>query len=235
MKTIFLYTFTFIFSISLFAGDTTSVRIHDGTDMTWYGNYDEWGVLPDASKEYRKIYLHYNMGCATAGCSDWDYTTQISVRHRTGAIDSSLESSPIFTVNGNIVDSVLFSDTVFIHFWNTTTNTLDSNLSTNYQIIEFNNPNSPTVSTDTIYGFEAGFYNMVFDSLGTIIDSLYITPTNTMLINYNSWYKVFDVIEDYELARVITPYGSGLANDWQFTHVFDITDFVQILRDSVDT
>jgi hypothetical protein len=134
MKTTILYLFAFMFSISVFAGDTTTVRIHDHTDMTWYGDYDEWGELPDATKEYRKVYLHYTMGCATGGCSDWDYTSQIFVRHRTGDLDTS-----------------------------------------------FN-----------------------------------------------------EIIENYELARVITPYGSGLANNWEFTTTFDITDFVQILRDSVE-
>jgi hypothetical protein len=234
MKLPLLSLFTLIFSISVFAGDTTTVRIHDHTDMTWYGNYDEWGVLPDATLDYRKVYLHYTMGCATGGCSDWDYTSQIFVRHRTGEIDSALQNSPMFTVNGNIVDSVLFSDTAYVHFWNTTTNVLDSNLSTLLEIIEFNDAGSPTTPTDTMYRFQAGFYNMEFDSLGNIIDSFYVIPSNTVWINYYNWYQVYDVIENYELARVITPYGSGLANNWEFTHVFDVTDFIQILRDSVE-
>ena len=134
MKTILLSLFTLLFYLTLFAGDTTIVRIHDHTDMTWNGNYDSWGELPDASKDYRKVYLHYTMGCATGGCSDWDYTSQIFVRHRTGELDTS-----------------------------------------------FN-----------------------------------------------------EIIEDFELARVITPYGSGLVNNWEFTTVFDVTDFIQILRDSVE-
>ncbi|MDC0249676.1 peptide-N-glycosidase F-related protein [Flavobacteriales bacterium] len=134
MKLVLLSLFTITFSISILAGDTTTVRIHDHTDMTWYGDYDEWGELPDTTKKYRKVYLHYTMGCATGGCSDWDYTSQIFVRHRTGQLDSS-----------------------------------------------FN-----------------------------------------------------EIIENYELARVITPYGSGLANSWEFTHTFDVTDFIQVLRDSVE-
>ena len=221
-------------AITIFAGDTTTVRIHDHTDMTWYGNYDEWGELPDANNDYRKVYLHYTMGCATGGCSDWDYTSQIIVRHRTGSIDSTLQNSPMFTVNGIVLDSVLFSDTAYVYFWNTTSNTLDSNLSTLLEIIEFNDATNPTNPTDTIYGFEAGFYNMDFDSLGNIIDSFYVTPTNTFWINYHNWFQVFDVIENYELARVITPYGSMLANNWEFTTTFDVTDFIQVLRDSVE-
>ena len=234
MKKIYLLFLSLTIASTIFAGDTTTVRIHDHTDMTWYGNYDEWGELPDATNDYRKVYLHYTMGCATGGCSDWDYTSQIIVRHRTGAIDSTLQNSPMFTVNGIVLDSVLFSDTAYVHFWNTTSNTLDSNLSTLLEIIEFNDATNPTNPTDTLYGFEAGFYNMEFDSLGNIIDSFYVTASNTIWINYHNWHQVFDVIENYELARVITPYGSMLANNWEFTTTFDVTDFIQVLRDSVE-
>ena len=134
MKKIFFITVFLIFLNSVFGIDTTTVRIHDQTDMTWYGNYDEWGVLPDGTNNYRKIYLHYTMGCATGGCSDWDYTTQIFIRHRTGELDSSLN----------------------------------------------------------------------------------------------------EIVENYELARIITPYGGYLANNWQHTTTFDITDFAAILKDSVE-
>ena len=139
MKKNYLLFLSLTIAITIFAGDTTTVRIHDQTDMTWYGNYDEWGELPDATNDYRKVYLHYTMGCATGVCSDWDYTSQIIVRHRTGAIDSTLQNSPIFTVNGIVLDSVLFSDTAYVHFWNTTNNTLDSNLSTLLEIIAYKN------------------------------------------------------------------------------------------------
>jgi len=104
MKYIYILLF-FVFTITVHA-DTTTIRIHDHTDMTWYGNYDEWGVLPDSSKTYQKIYLHYTMGCASNGCSDWDYTTKIEVRHRTGELDSTLQSHPNFTVNGSSVDTI---------------------------------------------------------------------------------------------------------------------------------
>ena len=219
---------------SMFAGDTTTIRVHDATDMTWYGNYDEWGEFPDGSESYRKIYLHYTMGCASSGCSDWDYTTKIEVLHRTGEIDSNLQSSPLFTVDGNVVDSVMFSDTVYVHFWDTSNNILDSILSSTLEIIEFNDPNNPTSPTDTNYVFQSGFYNMIFDSVGIIIDSFFVIPENTSVISYHNWYSYFDIIEPFELARVITPYGSGLSNDWKFTHIFDITDFAPILRDSVE-
>ena len=235
MKTTTLYLFAFMFSISVFAGDTTTVRIHDHTDMTWYGNYDEWGVLPDATKEYRKVYLNYTMGCATGGCSDWDYTSQIFVRHRTGAIDSTLNTAPTFTVNGNTLDTVFFSyNPIYIYSWDSINNSLDSITSDTLEIIQFNDPNNPTTATGTLIGFASNMNVFSFDSLGIIIDTTYFSADTSWLVNYYNWYTPYDVIENYELARVITPYGSMLANDWEFTTRFDITDFVQILRDSVE-
>ena len=235
MKTKLLSLFGTLFCITLIAGDTTTVRIHDHTDMTWYGNYDAWGELPDSTKDYQKVYLHYTMGCATNGCSDWDYTSQVFVRHRTGEIDSTLQTSPLFTVNGNITDSINYStELTYFHFWDTTNNTLDSTINTQYEIIEFNDPINPTISTDTINGWVANYYNMVFDSLGNIIDSNFVSANTSLHLTFYNWHSVYDVIENYELARVITPYGSGLANNWEFTTVFDITDFIQILRDSVE-
>ena len=235
MKTILLSLFTTLFCITLIAGDTTTVRIHDHTDMTWYGNYDAWGELPDSTKDYRKVYLNYTMGCATGGCSDWDYTSQIFIRHRTGEVDSTLETAPLFTVNGFIADSIFYSaDSTYFHFWDTINSSVDSALSDYYEIIEFNDPNNQTTATDTLNGWMANYYNMEFDSLGNIIDSNFVSSNLSLYLTYYSWYYVFEVIENYELARVITPYGSGLSNNWEFTHKFDITDFIHILRDSVE-
>ncbi|MEE2931092.1 MAG: peptide-N-glycosidase F-related protein [Bacteroidota bacterium] len=233
MKYISILLF-FAFTITVNA-DTTTIRIHDHTDMTWYGNYDEWGVLPDSSKTYRKIYLHYTMGCASNGCSDWDYTTKIEVRHRTGKLDSALQSHPNFTVNGSSVDTIYFSlYPIYTYTWDSINNILDSVLSTSMEIILFNDPNNPTSPSDTILAWEAGINTFNYDSLGQIIDTTFIYADSNWIATYYNWYNVFEVIEPYELARIITPYGSYLQNNWEFTHTFDITDYVNILRDSVE-
>ena len=86
--------------------------------MTWYANYDEWGVFPDGSKSYEKVILHYTMGCASGGCSPWDYTTQIFILHNTGLIDSTLHEDPHFRVDGNIIDSFYYNtDTSYIYIY----------------------------------------------------------------------------------------------------------------------
>lgn len=39
---------------------------------------------------------------------------------------------------------------------------------------------------------------------------------------------------DYEIARMLTPYGNRNPKDWSFTWELDVTDFASILRDSVE-
>ena len=50
-------------------------------------------------------------------------------------------TDPTFTVNGQIIDSVMFSDTAYVYFWDSSTNQVDSTLSLSLEIIEFNDPN----------------------------------------------------------------------------------------------
>jgi len=58
------------------------------------------------------------------------------------------------------------------------------------------------------------------------------------LLQDTTW-NVYPVIEKYELARVITPYGTymnagsnGYTNNWRLPHWYDVTDFASILHDS---
>ena len=102
------------------------------------------------------------------------------------------------------------------------------------EIILFTDPNNPTSPSDTILAWEAGINTFNYDSLGQIIDTTFIYADSNWIATYYNWYTVFEVIEPYELARIITPYGSYLQNNWEFTHTFDITDYVNILRDSVE-
>lgn len=148
------------FSVDAAPGDTTIVEVHDGVDMTWYGNYDQKGAFPNGSVTYEKVLMEYTLGCASSGCSDWDYTTQIFLREPTGMMDSSIASIDTISQNPLIIDTT---------------------------------------------------------------------------------YNVFEVIEHYELGRVITPYGgymangsNGYNNNWKHRFMFDVTDYQTKLRDSVE-
>ena len=231
-KTFALIIGLLLFSLDIFSSDTTVIRTHDHVDMTWYGNYDKTGVFPDGSENYRKIYLHYTMGCPSSGCAPYDYTTKIEVLHNTGEIDSTLQQTPSFTVNGVGVDTLMIADTSYIYYWDTLYSMLDSIISTPLEVVTFYTA-QPTIPIDTLYYFPAGFYNMIFDSIGNIIDSIYVDPTSLLINSTNNWYSYFDVLEKYEIARVITPYGGNIPSNYAFKHIFDITDFKSILQDSV--
>jgi len=51
-----------------------------------------------------------------------------------------------------------------------------------------------------------------------------------------SWYsEPFEVVESYEVARFITPYGKGLdLGENGFTWIYDVTDYAPLLRGEVD-
>ena len=236
MRLIFLLlTFISVCLICSAPGDTTKVRVHDKVDMTWYANYDEWGVFPDGSESYEKVILHYTMGCASGGCSPWDYTTQIFILHNTGLIDSTLHEDPHFRVDGNAIDSFYYNtDTSYIYFYDSLTQDLDSVPSALQELVFYNDASNTQQPTDTEYVWKANYYNYLFDSLGHIYDSVWVSSETMLLLDYYVYYTPFDVIEKYELARVITPYGGNLSADWEFRHSFDVSDFVHLLRDSVE-
>lgn len=65
------------------------------------------------------------------------------------------------------------------------------------------------------------------------------TISQSPLVVDTTW-RVFDVLEPYELGRLITPYGTymrdnsnGFNNDWTHTFVYDVTDYASLLQDSV--
>ncbi len=150
---IFLGFFSLSFFLSAAPGDTTFVSVHNNTQMTWYERYNEKALFPDGNKTYHKILMTYTLGCATNGCSDWDYTTRLTLLHPTGILDSNVKK----------IDTISTSPLVLDTTWN-----------------------------------------------------------------------VFEKKEPYELARVITPYGSGLANNWKHDFVYDVTDYYPLLKDSVE-
>jgi len=93
MRKILLLLLTFISTVSLAAdGDTTRVLAHQNTDLTWYKSYKDWAVFPASSSNWHEITMRYTMGCATGGCSDWDYTTLVNLLVPTGALDSNVAS-----------------------------------------------------------------------------------------------------------------------------------------------
>lgn len=221
-------------------GDTTRIRIHDKTHLKWYGNYDAKGKLPDASKKYRKILMHYTMGCPTTGCSGWDYTTKIELLRKTGQMDSTLIKYPSFKVLSPDRDTLYYrTDTTYTYSYNSTTKTTDSTANAVLKVVRFSDTNNPGKAIDTIMVWVANYYNRNFDSTGKVVDSFLVSHTQVLYKTTTNVYNKFEVLDPIELARVITPYANAAVNPmfnattWKFTWDFDVTDYAPILRDSV--
>lgn len=110
MKTIVPLLLVFVaqwMSSATFAapGDTTHIRVHDAVDMVWYENYDRPVAFPNSNVTYSKILMHYTMGCASTGCSDWDYTTKIELRNPLGYMDSTIASIDTVSTSPLVIDT----------------------------------------------------------------------------------------------------------------------------------
>ncbi len=86
-------------------GDTTVVKAHQQVDLTWYKSYRDWAVFPDATNDWQEVMLKYTMGCASGGCSDWDYTTLINLMIPTGALDSNIASIDTISQSPLVIDT----------------------------------------------------------------------------------------------------------------------------------
>ncbi len=95
-------------------------------------------------------------------------------------------------------------------------------------------PESPTTGIDTFHVWPGDYYNYVFNDEGLIIDSTYISSSDVITLeNYTYYGPAYEVIDRYELARYITPYGIGLDLGDGFTWTFDVSDYRPLLHDSV--
>lgn len=227
-------------------GDTTFVQVHNNVDMVWYEHYKAWGEFPNEGHSYRKVLMHFSMGCASTGCSGWDYDVHILLRNRTGKIDSNLVVAPSFKLNNETVDSASIS------YSPTYTNVFDSINGVSQQandtliLLLFEDSNNPLQVTDTQVVFAANYYNPIFDAQGTVIDSTLVGADTTLSLVTTDVYVPYEVIEDFELGRAITPYGTymnpsnasygtnGYNENWKHIFTYDVTDFQHLLKDSVE-
>ena len=227
------------------SGDTTFVQVHDNVDMTSHGHYKEWGEFPNDAN-YRKVLMHFDMGCASTGCSGWDYDVHILLRNRTSKYDSNLVFSPSFSLDGSSPDSISFSYTpTYVNAWDSISGgTAIAN--DTLVLVWYQDENVPFLATDTQYVYAANYYNITFDSAGAVIDSVWVAADTTLYLSNTDTYNVFEIIEDFELGRAITPYGTymnpannsygtnGYDENWKHRFTYDVTDFQHLLKDSVE-
>ena len=87
---------------------------------------------------------------------------------------------------------------------------------------------------------------MTYDSSGVVIDSVWVAADTTLYLSNTDTYNVYEIIEDFELGRAITPYGTymnpangsygtnGYDENWKHRFTYDVTDFQHLLKDSVE-
>lgn len=225
-----------VFAAKANPGDTIKVQTHNAVHMNGYGSFDRKAKFPAASKSFNMVLMHYTLGCPASGCSEWDYTTQVLLRKPTGKNDSTLLQTPNFKVDGNNPpDTLRYKSTItYNYFFNSTTKAIDSVANDTLTITLYADSLKPLQATSTVFGWKADYYKPVYDSTGAKTDSVLVAADATLIRKNWSYYNVFEIIEDYELGRVITPYNGNVANNWKYTYTFDVTDFITLLRDSVE-
>lgn len=101
-------------------------------------------------------------------------------------------------------------------------------------IVLFSIQDHQPVGIDTVHGWQAS-WSYTFDVDGSVLDSTVVAGgmswTNVDLDYFSAPYEV---IEEYEIGRYITPYGIGLSLGDGFSWVYDVTDYAPILRDQVE-
>ncbi|MFZ4796677.1 MAG: peptide-N-glycosidase F-related protein [Bacteroidia bacterium] len=226
----------FINSLKAANGDTTKIKSFDNFHMNRYGNFDTWVKFPDGAKKYQKIIMKYTLGCTSNGQCEWDYTNTLLARENTGKKDSTLKTANSFSIIGvgTTPDSLFyFSDTTYKYSYNKTTKTIDSIANKQLVVLLNNNAQKPTLVTDTLKVWPT-YYTYNFDTSGNAIDSFLVkNNANYIAKIVRSYYQVFDVIINYELGRMITPYAKFFPKDFKYTYVFDVTDFASKLKDSI--
>jgi hypothetical protein len=231
---ILLVLMTFSFSGLLAGpGDTTVVQSHLNTHMGNYGDYDQMTYFPDGSLTYGKILMVYRLGCPPTGCSPWDYTTEVMARIPTGTYDSTQVQHPYFTANGVALDSLPYSNSpTWTYFLDVNTGGTDSVQNQLITVYLFEDSLNPALVTDSQFVYTGNYYNYIYSG-GTVTDSVWVAGDGVFYQSFYTGYNVFEVIEDFELGRVMTPYANGFALNWGRDYVFDVTDYATILKDSL--
>ncbi|MEI7725508.1 MAG: peptide-N-glycosidase F-related protein [Bacteroidota bacterium] len=92
----------------------------------------------------------------------------------------------------------------------------------------------PYLPTDSLAKYPAWYSNYLYNAQGQAVDSTLVTPDGIMhKKDYVYYGKPFELLEQFELARYITPYGNNLSLGDGWTWMYDLTDYASLLHDSV--
>ncbi len=218
-------------------GDTSYLKVFDKYHMGSYGNHDKKGFVPATTPKSQRIWMKYTIGCTANGQCEWDYTIKLNLREHTGKKDSTLKQAPSFKViNGTAKDTIVYfsTDTTYTETFNTTTKVADTVPTTKILIAMFGDVQNPLVCTDTLIVWPGRYYHYAFDTTGKRIDSVMSIAPDTMQVTYTPYYAVFEIINDLEMGRMISPYAKNFPKTFQYEYWYDVTDFEAYLHDTID-
>ncbi|HQP03584.1 MAG: T9SS type A sorting domain-containing protein [Bacteroidales bacterium] len=111
----------------------------------------------------------------------------------------------------------------------------DTLYSPQVQVITYANQDNYTiVATDTSLYYPARFLT-AYDVDGVALDSVYFSDATIYNASLEYYSQPFEVINTYQVQNFVTPYGIGLnLGSTGFTWVYDVTDYISLLHDSVD-
>lgn len=202
--------------------------------MSRYGNFDQKAKMPE-NKTYQRVWLKYTLGCLNNGQCEWDYTIKLFLREHTGVNDSTLQQAPYLKVNNTARDSVVYSlDTTWTNVFNTTTKQTDSIASTPFTITLFGDNLTPLNVTQTIIAFPVNYWRVNFDTTGARVDSVFVGGGEIIRQKFTPYYRVFEVVNNLEMGRFISPYAKSFPKSFQYDYVYDVTEYAHLLKDSAE-
>lgn len=149
---------------------------------------------------------------------------------RLGHLTQSAGSRPVLAFVPGSVTGTVVQDHVDIPETPRRTTIIRYNRPVEPRIYRHDAPDHPTIATDTLTVFEAGWMP-ILDDADLKRDSIRVEPTATLRRVVSEW---FDPVVDFEIGRFITPYGIGLdLGPNGFKWVFDVTDYAPLLRNNV--
>lgn len=89
----------------------------------------------------------------------------------------------------------------------------------------------PSKVTQNLIVWQSANYSYIYNEKNMKVDSIFNKPQTTLKNDTLKWYSPTVA---YEIGRYITPYGINLSLGKGWTWVYDVTDYAQLLQDTVD-
>ncbi len=151
------------------------------------------------------------------GITDWNNYKANRFKNLT-----PLNYKPVIVFEKGVYQSHI--DSVFV---------LDSIKNLPIMIVVYADSLHPTIPTDTLFKY-LPYYRYTYNSNGILTDSILMTANDSLFQKYYYYYGApFEIINKWELGRFITPYGNGLSLGNGWTWIYDVSDFVHLLKDTV--